>query len=245
MNDFLLEAFPNPERKGCPDESTLKALAENRLPLDDPAGLHVGSCSECYAEYRHYRLDWKEAKEAESASATSVSVPNDVQSSAIPLVAKQQSSRYKRSILAVAASVLVICGAAIAYRYQHQPSTAPVSIASSSPVDAKVDLFNAPTLRGVGDDASPLQQVSLPAAVVHLSVTLPRFSQSGRYEVVVSQDRGGSLPVAKGFGTAVETNGKVGMDVTLDLRAAKTGSYFLATVRGSDNGTYYYPLQVK
>src|ERR1017187_4625129 len=125
MNDFLLEAFPNPERNGCPDESTLKALAENRLPLDDPASLHVGSFSECYAEYRHYRLDWKEAKEAESANATSVSVPNDVQSSAIPLVAKRESSRYKGSTLAVAASVLIICGAAIAYRYQHQTSTAP------------------------------------------------------------------------------------------------------------------------
>src|ERR1035441_4970645 len=140
MNDFLLAAFPNPERKGCPDESTLKALAENRLPLDDPAGLHVGSCSECYAEYRHYRLDWKEAKEAEAASVTSVLGPNDDISSAIPLAAKRQTSRSKGSILAVAASVLVICGGAIAYRYQHQTSTAPVQIASTAPVDAKVDL---------------------------------------------------------------------------------------------------------
>ncbi|MBB5319454.1 hypothetical protein [Tunturibacter empetritectus] len=245
MNDFLLEAFPNPERKGCPDESTLKALAENRLPLEDPAGLHLASCSECYGEYRHYRLDWKEAKEAESASVTSVSGSNDAKSSAIHLAAKRPSSRYKGSFLAVAASVLVICGAAIAYRYQHQTSTAPVQIASTAPVDAKVDLFNAPTLRGVDDDAAPLQEVSLPAAIVHLSVTLPRFSQSGQYEVVVSQDRGGSQRVAKGFGTAVDSNGKVGMDVTLDLRAAKAGSYFLSTVRGSDNGTYYYPLQVK
>jgi hypothetical protein len=180
MNDFLLEAFPNPERKGCPDESTLKALAENRLPLEDPAGLHLASCSECYGEYRHYRLDWKEAKEAESASVTSVSGLNDTKSSAIHLAAKRPSSRYKGSLLAVAASVLVICGAAIAYRYQHQTSTAPVQIASTAPVDAKVDLFNAPTLRGVDDDAAPLQEVCLPAGIVDLSVTLPLFRQSGQ-----------------------------------------------------------------
>jgi len=31
---------------------------------------------------------------------------------------------------------------------------------------------------------------------------------------------------------------------TLDLRAAKPGAYFLATVRGSDNGMYYYPVQI-
>ena len=245
MNDFLLEAFPNPERKGCPDEGTLKALAENRLPLNDPAGLHIGSCSECYAEYRHYRLDWKEAKGLDLSEITFASGPNSAEPSAVPIAVKRPMSRTKGSLLAVAASVLVVCGAAIAYRYQHHTSTALTQIASSPAVDANVDLFNAPTLRGVGDDAAPLQEVSLPAAVVHLSVTLPRFSQSGRYEVVVSQDRGGSQLVAKGFGTAVDINGKVGIDVTLDLRSAKAGSYFLATVRGSDNGTYYYPLQVK
>jgi len=32
--------------------------------------------------------------------------------------------------------------------------------------------------------------------------------------------------------------------VTLDLRAAKPGAYFLATVRGADNGMYYYPLKI-
>ena len=61
MKDFLLETFPNPERKGCPDDKTLEALAEDRLPAEHPARLHVGSCSECYAEYRHYRLDWEES----------------------------------------------------------------------------------------------------------------------------------------------------------------------------------------
>ena len=38
--------------------------------------------------------------------------------------------------------------------------------------------------------------------------------------------------------------GKVTLNVALDLRAAKTGAYFLATIRGADNGTYYYPLKV-
>jgi hypothetical protein len=244
MKDFLLETFPNPERKGCPDDKTIQALAEDRLPADDSVRLHVGSCSECYAEYRHYRLDWKEAKEAEAASVTPGLGPNADISSAIPLAAKRQTSWSKGSILAVAASVLVICGAAIAYRYQHQTSTAPVQIASTAPVDAKVDLFDAPTLRGVEDDSAPLEEVSLPAAVVQLSITLPRFSQSGQYEVEVSKDRAGKQLVAKGAGTAIESDGKVLVRVTLDLRAAKVGAYFLATVRGSDNGTYYYPLKV-
>jgi len=76
-------------------------------------------------------------------------------------------------------------------------------------------------------------------------VTLPRFSQSGRYEVLVSRDKAGSQVVANGFGDAEENSGKVGVKVTLDLRSAQSGAYFLATVRDADNGMYYYPLRIK
>ena len=62
IRDFLLESFPNPERKGCPDEDVLQALAEDRITPNDPALLHVGSCSECYGEYLHLRREFEEAK---------------------------------------------------------------------------------------------------------------------------------------------------------------------------------------
>ena len=54
IKDFLRESFPNPERKGCPDEDVLQALAEDRMTPNDPALLHVGTCSECYREYLHF-----------------------------------------------------------------------------------------------------------------------------------------------------------------------------------------------
>lgn len=121
-----------------------------------------------------------------------------------------------------------------------------MEVASSTPRDASVNLFEATTSRGAGpeDDAAPLQQVMLPAAVVRLSVTLPRFSQGGEYRILVSTDRAGTQVIARGSGIAQENAGKINVNVTLDLRSAKPGAYFLATVRGSDNGTYYYPLQV-
>jgi hypothetical protein len=61
MKDFLRESFPNPERKGCPDEGILQALAEDRLQPGEEVLLHVGSCSECYREYLHFRKDFEEA----------------------------------------------------------------------------------------------------------------------------------------------------------------------------------------
>ena len=117
-------------------------------------------------------------------------------------------------------------------------------MASTKPLNANVDLFNAGTVRGEDDDTNALKQVSLPAAIVQLSVTLPRFSECWTLRSACSRDKSGNEVVAKGSGDAVASAGKVIVGVTLDLRAAKPGAYFLATVRGSDNGMYYYPVQI-
>jgi hypothetical protein len=242
MKDFLRETFPNPERKGCPDDKTLEALAEDRLPAEHPARLHVGSCSECYAEYRHYRLDWEESQAAASSRSPGrgeVALHNSAR--------VRKSWRLRAVPLALAASLIVMCsGGYVAFRHYHAMDARSIQVASAQPVSSTVDLFNSGTLRGADDDTTPLQEVSLPAAIVHLSVVLPRFSEAGSYKVNVSTDKIGSQIVASGTGNAVEGDGdKVSLNVTLDLRGARPGAYFLATVRGTDNGTYYYPLKIK
>lgn len=78
IEEFFLEAFPNPDRKGCPDEETLMAFADKRLPAEHPARLHVFSCSECFAEYSGYRLKLENAKAAQSVTKTNVGVESDV-----------------------------------------------------------------------------------------------------------------------------------------------------------------------
>ncbi len=166
-------------------------------------------------------------------------------SAVVPLPGGKKSvSRSRFLPWAIAASVLIVGGGGyLEYRGHYASQTAPVQLASSEPVNATVDLLNTGTLRG-GDDPMPLQQVSLPATMVHLSVVLPRFSETGRYDVMVSKDKSGREVVAMGAGNATALEGKVTVDVTLDLRGAKAGAYFLATVRGADNGTYYYPLKI-
>jgi hypothetical protein len=236
LKDFLLEAFPNPERKGCPGENTVKALAEDRLPANDPARLHLGSCSECYAEYLHYRQDWEESNPHSSENTTSGAITS------------QPISAWRRARLSlpIAASLLILCGGGfVAYRMQHIHSVSLIQTASDVPHNATVDLFDAGTVRGEGDSANTLQQVSLSASIVHLSVTLPRFSQPGQYAVLVSKDKAGDQIVAQGSAVTVEKDGKVALTLTLDLRSATPGAYFLATVQGADNRRYYYPLKIK
>jgi hypothetical protein len=111
-------------------------------------------------------------------------------------------------------------------------------------VDRTIDLFNHGTVRG-GADPNPLEAVSLPSTLVHLHLILPRFSDAGSYVVAVSKARAVAAMVARGTAKTHGEGQRLLLDVSLDLRGAQSGSYFLATVRESDNGTYYYPLNVK
>ena len=242
--DFLLKGFPNPEREGCPDENTLRAFAEGRLPEDHPARLHLGSCSECYAEYLHYREDFAGLQSQRILPTVPASARGPSRIGPVLVPAKSNSNCLLP--LAIAASFVFACvGGVVAFRHQHAASNPTFQVASREPVDASVDLFNSGTLRGASEDAAPLQQVALQAAVVRMSIVLPRFSDVGPYSVVVSRDKAGSQVVGRATGEALQRNRKVVVQVTLDLRDVKPGSYFLATVRGADNGTYYYPLKIK
>ena len=239
MREYLLEAFPNPKRKGCPEEQTIKALAERRLPLSNPAMLHVASCSECYAEYRERRLDMEERGELPAASTPGVAgIPQ------APFLV-QPLQKLAKWIVPTAIAASLLCGIGGYGIYNHTRRGFNSQQVSGTPVLANVDLFDATTLRGPSDDPQPLQEVSLPQAVVNLAVTLPRFSQSGSYTILVAKDRAGKQVAAEGRGTTSEVQGRTAVNVTLDLRGAMPGAYFLATVRGSDNGTYYYPLRVR
>ena len=216
IKHFFLEANPNPERVGCPDESTIKALAEGRLPVSHPARLHLADCSECFAEYRGFRQKCLDTR------------------------------KVRRRVLAwaIAASLALFAAGGGLWKFQHL-RVGDADMVSSVPVESRVDLFNAGTPRGIPDGINELQSVILPAAVVHLTLTLPRFSDPGPYQILVSKDKAASQIVAKASAFTHETHGREVLTMTLDLRSAKTGAYFLATVRGDDNGTYYYPLTVK
>ena len=106
VRQFFLEENPNPERVGCPPEETLNAAAENRLPVNDPARLHMADCSECFAEYRGYRLDWE----------------------------SKQSAKRRFVGWAVAAGLLVaVAGGAFALRHHFGSNEVPQQIAINTP----------------------------------------------------------------------------------------------------------------
>ncbi len=50
MARVVMTQFPNPERKGCPGATVLRAIATKRICMRDPAIEHVGTCSPCFRE---------------------------------------------------------------------------------------------------------------------------------------------------------------------------------------------------
>jgi hypothetical protein len=222
IRQFFIEANSNPERQGCPDEKTLKDIAENRLPLKHPATLHLASCSPCFVEFRSFKEQYDAARS------------------------------LKRRVLALAIAACLVVAAGIYGSRVLFERKAPSAIGNGALTgnaqtvanDRTIDLFDHGTVRG-GSQPSPLDAVSLPSSLVHLRLILPRFSDPGSYTVAVSKDKGGTEIVARGSGMTVAAGPRLLLEVTLDLRRAQVGSYFLATVRESDNGTYYYPLKVQ
>jgi hypothetical protein len=110
-------------------------------------------------------------------------------------------------------------------------------------VSRTLDLSNAGSYRG--DQPAPLQSVSLPTALVKVTIVLPRYSTPGKYVVAVTHDQSGSDPVAKGIGLAASDGSRESVTVTLDLRSAKAGPHFLSTTRERDEASYYYPLDIR
>lgn len=58
LQEHVLEKYPNPERIGCFDHSTLKAwvYTPEKLDLSDPKYLHVLKCAECTRELIELRM---------------------------------------------------------------------------------------------------------------------------------------------------------------------------------------------
>ena len=159
------------------------------------------------------------------------------------LVFRQENrSRRRKRTLGTALVLCSVIGAVVItvarYEMHRQLPSTNVAVVSEA-----VNLWDAGTIRG--NQPGSLQSVFLPAAVVRVTIILPRFSPPGQYAVAVTQDQNGNGVVAQRIAPATINGDHESVSVELDLRAAKAGAYFLATTHEQDQASYYYPLQIK
>lgn len=150
-------------------------------------------------------------------------------------------SRRRRTALVTVVTVCALIAIAVATARYAVKRNAPTI--TTAEVAQMVNLWDAGTIRG--EQPGQLQSVSLPAALVRVTIILPRFSGPGLYAVAVTRDQNGNGVVAENGAVAVSSGGKETVSLDLDLRKAKAGQYFLATTREQDQAAYYYPLQIR
>jgi hypothetical protein len=160
----------------------------------------------------------------------------------LQVIRGQRDKRLRRLALTTAAACCLLVIAAVVFiarRGWHvgQPLA---NLAASSET---LDLSNAGAYRG--NQPAQLQSVSLPTALVKVTIVLPRYSTPGKYVVAVTRDQSGNDPVAVGGAPAVGDGSRETVTVTLDLRSAKAGPHFLSTTRERDEASYYYPLDIR
>jgi hypothetical protein len=154
---------------------------------------------------------------------------------------EHQSKRRKLAwALAGAACIILVVGFVAWSRYGSQKQQ---TLAQTQPIPETVDLWNTATYRG--QQPGQLQSVLLPAARVHMTITLPQFSSSGQYLIAVTRDQNGNGLVAEGTAVAARSGAQEEVVVDLDLHGVKAGAYFLSTTHEKDQAAYYYPLQIK
>ena len=158
------------------------------------------------------------------------------------LVFRQENrSRRRKRTLVTAVVLCSLIGAVVItvarYEMHRQLPSTNVAVVSEA-----VNLWDAGTIRG--NQPGSLQSVFLPAAVVRVTIILPRFSPPGQYAVAVTQDQSGNGVVAQRSAPSTANGDHESVSVELDLRAAKAGAYFLATTHEQDQASYYYPLQI-
>jgi hypothetical protein len=125
----------------------------------------------------------------------------------------------------------------------HRGTDTPHPIADMAAVPETLDLWNAGTLRN--GQPIPLQSVTLSAALVKVTIILPRYSEPGRYAVAVTRDQTGDDILAHNSAAATGNGDREEVSVDLDLRKSRPGTYFLSTTHEQDQASYYYPLQIK
>lgn len=183
----LLNEFPNPERTGCPGHELLRGIASRKVPLAQ-AEPWLEHLSSCSPCYR----DFSQLRDA-------------------------YQRRRNRTLLAIAASILVVAslaGWAIVHKQKE------IQLAQT----AVLDLRNRSVARGT--EPNPAEQtLQVTRAATKLTILLPLGSSEGPYDVRIVTLSGESLVEASG--TAGLNDHGTSFQVPLRLASLRRGKYLL------------------
>ena len=223
-------AFPNPAREGCPNRSTLRAMAhrDRRLELKDLPVSHVVSCSPCFQEYTRLRRRLILVRGIEVTAASLVVLA--VAFVAARFVWSDASGRGKPSIS----------------QKQRAESQSPVATKqpppSIAPLPIRVDLASFSPTRGDNAKDASGNKVHLPQKLLRVNFLFPVGMEPGEYAIRLLDSTATVLADTRAIGRM--NDGITSVDVDLDLAAASRGSFTLM-IRPPGLGWRRFPVVVE
>ena len=210
---YLSDAFPNPERTGCPTDDALRVMALRPLEADASVGEHLMFCSPCF---RAYMVHLEQARER-----------------------ARRTRRIKRSlaVLGVAAALAIVCylflvkppGSSIVAPRNSAPIANPQKLgeapATVNYVPVSIDLSSAAPTRGSRGTATHIGPQLIPSnSPVALTLRLPLGSKEGPYGISL---KSGRHVVWSAQSRAVREGGDTLLRVHADFKDTPTGRYIL------------------
>jgi len=192
--------FPNPNRVGCPNSSTLRAMAYRvrRLRLHDIPASHIVRCSRCFQEYEEFRR--------------------------MSLIVR----RIKITAASIAVAALMFLTARFAWNHAHrsgEPSLAAIPRTPHiAPFPLKVDLASFSPTRGDSAHDSE-KKVPLPRKLLRVDFILPLGMEAGEYEIRLQDSKGTVFIDKRALGHM--NDGVTSVTTDIDLAIATRGSLTL------------------
>ncbi len=220
---YLSEAFPNPDRQGCPPDAALRSLAFNPNESEPTVTEHLAGCSPCFRRYAELLAALKSQREAEEGLSWRRIY---MWSKAHPMVAWT----------ALVCALFIAIGASLLFRRIRLPNTPPVEThrppSAVEPVNPAVayspfslDLSKVSPTRGSKAPRTGSQRrVRVPGSLLDLTLTLPLGSEEGHYDVKLTA--GGHTFWSKSAQARLH-KGKTLIQVEADFRQIPAGVYSL------------------
>lgn len=220
---YLSEAFPNPDREGCPPDAALRTLALHPTEADLTVTEHLSVCSPCFRRYGELLAKLKSQMEVDRAGSWR---RISAWSKAHPMLAGT----------AVVCVLLIAIGAGLLLRRSKLPNIPPVEthrapgpVEPVSPAIAyspfSLDLSTLSPARGPESSTTGARRrVRVPSSPLDLTLTLPLGSEEGPYDVKVTA--AGHTFWSKSAQARLQ-NGKALIRVAADFRQIPPGTYNL------------------
>ena len=238
--NYLSEAFPNPDRDGCPPDSALRSLAFNPKEAEPTVTEHLAMCSPCFRRYSELLAELMAQQRVEKASSWKrISAWTE----AHPVIAAA----------ALACALLIAIGVGLLLRGIRQPNTPPMDTHRkpnpTEPLNPTVaylpysmDLSALSPVRGSEQPATgPQRRIAVPSSPLNLTLTLPLASPEGPYDLKLTSK---SRTLWSNSALARLQKGKTLIQVEADFRKIPTGDYNLE-VRFSTGIHLIQPVSIR